>query len=341
VSRTAVRFGLDKRGATTTARPLDVARHNLSHGQYIVSVYRLSRHPVRGGPVGDVFQKTTLLPLRRERELIVLAHENHRQPPHRSQVHRLMGSSLIRRAVAEKDHGYPILPQKLAGERSTGPQGRGSPYYTVATQHAQREVRDVHGAPEAFAVACPAAQELGHHQVHARPLGEYVTVTAMMTCHVVVRAQHRTGSYRHSLLAYGAVSRSLYLVGFEQLLHLLLEKPDADHGGVELQPQVREVRCSIGQRVCHLPFVFIRLAPLRPRMDRFLILDLEGERLVQVPWLVAYETLRRNRLSDYEGIPSRHCSRFLACSARVYLSYTWTNVHIGIAFLVAPDRLLE
>ncbi len=105
---TTVRLGLDKAGAATITRLIDEARHNLSHGQHIVSVYYLPRHPVRGGPAGDVLQKTALPPLRRERELVVLAHEDHRKPPHRSQVHRLMGGSLIRPAIAEKDHGYAI-----------------------------------------------------------------------------------------------------------------------------------------------------------------------------------------------------------------------------------------
>ena len=68
----------------------------------VVAVDDLAGHAVAGRALGDVLDRALRAPVGRERELVVLADEDDRQPPGRGEVHRLVHRALAGGAVAEE-----------------------------------------------------------------------------------------------------------------------------------------------------------------------------------------------------------------------------------------------
>jgi hypothetical protein len=150
--------------------------------------------------------------------------------------------ALVGPAVAEEgDHDLVGLSQAggQGGPRADGQAGR---HDAVAAQDVEVQCRDVHGAAQPPAVAGGPPHELGHHAVHPGPLGQAVTVPAVVAHDVVVGPQAGADAGRHRLLTDVRVGGALHEPGVEQLGRLLVEAADADHGLVEaLEGVGREV----------------------------------------------------------------------------------------------------
>ena len=145
-------------------------------------------------------------------------------------------------------------PRSFAASAAPQGQRHRRPDDAVGAEDVQVEVRDVHRAAEAPAVACLAAHQLGHHPVHARPLRDAVTVAAVMARDEVPLGQVRAHSGGDRFLSDVAVGGALDLAALEQLRDLLVEAAHARHRSIEAfhllggEAGVREGDRGVGRR---------------------------------------------------------------------------------------------
>ena len=121
------RLHLEERGAGSGASSVHRPGHGVLDRQHVVSVDHLARHAVPRRAVGEILDRALRAPVGRERELVVLADEDDRQPPRRRQVHALVRCALADRSVAEegkRDLAGPAkgrTERRAAGVRDAGP----------------------------------------------------------------------------------------------------------------------------------------------------------------------------------------------------------------------------
>ena len=188
-----------------------------------------------------------------ERVLVVLADEDHRQLPHRSQVERFVEDALVGGAVAEEGDRHLVSPLQLGGEAGAGGERHGRAYDAVRAHDVELHVGDVHGAAEALAIAGLAAHQLRHHAVDARTLGDAVAVAAVVGGDDVVVAQRRADAGGDRLLALVAMGRALDDAFLEEVGGLVLEGADAAHGDVEIAERLRAHGDVAARALVHRP----------------------------------------------------------------------------------------
>ena len=136
------------------------------------------RHAVAGGPPGDGHRVLVGRP-GELREPVVLAQEDHRQPPQGRQVERLVERAGGDRAVAEeRDHdaARPRGAERVRGaDRDRQPRADDA----VRAEDAERRVGDVHRPAPAAAGPGLLAHQLGEHPARLESLGQHVAVAAV------------------------------------------------------------------------------------------------------------------------------------------------------------------
>ena len=105
----------------------------------------------------------------------------------------------------------------------------------VAAEDVEREVGDVHRAAEAFAVARPLAEHLGHHPAQIGAGGDQMAVRAVMADEIVRVAHHAGGADGDRLLPDAAVRRPEDHALLEELGGPVLEAADQRHQAVLLE----------------------------------------------------------------------------------------------------------
>ena len=241
VERTPVRLGLDEAGALAAPRGLDEPPGRLRDGEHVVAVDDLPGDPVPGCAWSDVLDGAARPPAGRERELVVLADEHHRQPPGGGEVQRLVGRPLVGCAVAEEDDRDAVGAKHLRGERGAAADWHRRADDAVAAEDVQLEVGDVHRAAEAPAVAGAAPEQLRHHRVQVAALGDHVAVAAVVADDVVVPLQDAGDADGDRLLPHAAVRCAEDRALLEKVGRALLEAADAEHLAVEV-----DKRCDGG-----------------------------------------------------------------------------------------------
>ena len=201
------RLHLEERRAAAAPRQVERAADRVLDGEHVVAVDDLTRHAVAGRAVGQILDRPLRAPVGGERELVVLADEDDRQLPRRSEVHPLVRRALPGGAVAEEGERRLVGAAQRRGQR--GPAGVGNPGAddAVAAEDVEREVGDVHRAAEPLAVARPLAEHLGHHPVQVGAGCDQVAVGAMVADEVVGLAHHPGRADGDRLLADAAVRR--------------------------------------------------------------------------------------------------------------------------------------
>ena len=111
--------GLDQRRAVARQRPLARLAGGLEHRLGVVAVDRLAGEAVGGGAL-DGIDGELLVGRRRVRVLVVLEHEDHRQPLDAGPVHGLVEVAARGGAVAEPGHRHALLAAHLEGHRQPG-----------------------------------------------------------------------------------------------------------------------------------------------------------------------------------------------------------------------------
>ncbi len=140
-----------------------------------------------------------------------------------------MEAALVDAAVAEEGHGHLARAAVGGRERRAGGNAAARGDDSVRTEHAEREVRDVHRAAPTTAHAGGLPVELRHQPVEADALGDRVAVPAVGRRDVVVATQRSAHAGRDGLLADVDVDEAGQLAAEEELLHALLEQPDPHH----------------------------------------------------------------------------------------------------------------
>ena len=233
-----------KVGPSPARAVVERARDGVLDREHVVAVDHLAGHPVAGGPVGEVGDRPQRPPVGRERELVVLADEDDRQLPGRSQVHPLVHRALAGGAVAEEGDRDLAGAAQLRGQRGAAGVRDAGADDPVAAEDVEREVGDVHRAAEPLAVAGALAEHLGHHPAEIRARRDQVPVRAVVPDEVVGVAHHARGADRDRLLADAAVRRAEDHALLEELGRAVLEAPDQLQ-----QPVLLEQRSPVGRPV--------------------------------------------------------------------------------------------
>ena len=107
--------------------------------------------------------------------------------------------------------------------------GNAAGHNAVGPQHADAEIRNMHGAALALTVAGPLPVQFRHHAVEVRPLGNTVTVAAVGTDDLVVPVEGCAYTHRYRLLADVAVHYTVDLACLKIVRGALLKAADGLH----------------------------------------------------------------------------------------------------------------
>ena len=144
-----------------------------------------------------------------------------------------MDHTLIGAAVAEERDDDAVGAADATGEGGPGADRQAGGDDAVAAEDVEIEGGDVHRPAEAAAVAVHAAEQLGHHAIHARALRDAVAVAAMGADDVVVLAQVGARRRRDRFLPHVGVRGALHQPLDEQFRRLLVEATDLRHRRVQ------------------------------------------------------------------------------------------------------------
>ena len=227
----AIGQGLDQARSLARPRPQRGAQHRVVDRRGVVAVDPAARQVVGRGAAGDAAAGDHAVAGRRQAVEVVLAEEDQRQPPDRRQVHGLVEDALAGRAVAEEGDADRARAAQLLGQGGAGAESHAGTDDAVRAQDAALEVRDVHRAAEAVAVALGLAHQLGHHPAQFGALGDGVPVAAVVGQDEVLGLQRLAGAGGDGFLADRGMRRALDPAFEEELLGPPLELADAQHGG--------------------------------------------------------------------------------------------------------------
>ena len=211
----------------------------LAHRDDVVAVDGLPLHVVRRDDVADALDVRVRRARRELREAVVLADEDHRQPPTASA--RLTDSTKMPPWTApspKKTTATWSPPRRRAASALPSASGMFPPDDTRRAHEAVLDVDEVHRAAQTAAEAAVPAHQLGHDATERCALRDRVAVRTVAAVHGVVGSQLPAHADRHSLLADAQVHETVHLVGAGQLADALLEDADPPHRAQELEADV-------------------------------------------------------------------------------------------------------
>ena len=175
------------------------------------------------------------------------------EPPDGSQVDVLVKGSAVDGAVPEEADGHLSALLHLRGQAGPRGQAESARHDAVGAQHSHGEIRDVHGASLALAVAGDASEELGHHAPDVGALGDAVTMAPVGGGDVVGIGEMSADPDSHRLLTDVGVQRPQHLALAGLVFRLLFKEADPPHGGVHVQQFFR--RRTVDSHGCGLSSV--------------------------------------------------------------------------------------
>ena len=221
-------------GPVAGAHRVDDARHRGRGGDDVVAVDRGVVDPVA---LGAALERRRVL-VRRRRELrvaVVLAEEDHRQLPHRGQVHRFVERALCHRAVAEERDHHGAVGAQLRGGRRADRDRQARGHDAVGPEDADRRIGDVHRAAAPTVRPRVLGHQLGEHPGRVEALRQAVTVAAVGRGDHVVRAERPARADGRGLLPDREVHEAGDLTVAVQRGDPLLEAADHEHPAVQLE----------------------------------------------------------------------------------------------------------
>jgi hypothetical protein len=170
---------LEQRRPLPGAGPGDRVAGRRVDGFHVVVVDPLARYAVRGGPVGVGGDAGGGVARHRDRPVVVLDHEHHRQLPQGGQVERLVERALVRGPLTGERDRHPVV--LAARERERLPERGRQPLGDDARAgEVDVRVEQVHVPAPASPEPALAPEDLGSHlvQIHTvrdghvmRPVG--------------------------------------------------------------------------------------------------------------------------------------------------------------------------
>jgi len=168
--------------------------------QHIVAVQRDTRQAVGGAARRDARVAGGVLEGNLGGELVVLADEQHRQPPDARHVEPLVEGAVVDGPVAEERHRHALALEQL--EAVTGPRRLQDARANDAARahHADFRRKQVHAAAPAVRAAGLAAEQLRYQLARGNALGQRVAVAAVGAEDDVVGAEVGADAGRNRLL---------------------------------------------------------------------------------------------------------------------------------------------
>ena len=244
----AVGAALEQRGPIAISGAVDGQAGCLVNGQDVVAVDVDSGHSVAVAPAGHAGVAGRVGKGHLGRELVVLAHEQHRQLPDAGHVEAFVEGAVVDGAVAEEGDGHLIGLEHL--ETISGPGGLKDARADdpAGAHHAGFGSEQVHAAAAPLRAAGRAAEQLGEQLAGRHALGQGVPVPAVGAEDDVVAAQMRTNPGGDRLLPHVRMTGPMNQPALMRSRQLLLAAPDQDHGAIEGQELVvAQMGRSIGE----------------------------------------------------------------------------------------------
>ena len=229
VAAEAVRQALEQERAAAGARRRQIAAERVPHRHDVVAVHGVALHVVRRHHVAHPFDDRVRRTRSELREAVVLAHEDERQPPERSQVHGLVEMAGLHGAVAEEDDRDRVLtPQARSqctseGDRDIAADDAGRAHEAAGS------VDEVHRSAEPSAQPTVTSHQLGHDAIQRRTLRDRVPVRAVARVHGIGVAQLRADRRGDTFLSHAEVDQAVDLACAREHADAFLEQPDPPH----------------------------------------------------------------------------------------------------------------
>jgi hypothetical protein len=169
---------------------------------------------------------------------VVLTDEDHGQPVERSHVRGLVEGAFVRRTIPEEADRYVVALAVPIRERGADGDGDAAGDDAVRAEYAELEVRDVHAAALAVAVAGRPAEQLRVHQPEVASFGDDVAVPAMSRGDLVGIGEVDHDAGGDGLFPDIEVQRARDFPRLGEPARFLLEVADANHPSVEVEQLV-------------------------------------------------------------------------------------------------------
>ena len=165
---------------------------------------------------------------------VVLAEEDHRQPPHRGKVEGLVERALRGGTVAEERHRDRVLVAEPGRGRCAHRDGQAGRHDAVGAEDPELRVGDVHRAATAPVGPLVPPHQLGEHPDRVEALGQAVPVTAVGRGDDVAGPQGPAGADGGRFLPDGEVDEAGHQPVAVELGDALLEATDQHHAPLQL-----------------------------------------------------------------------------------------------------------
>ncbi len=237
VTSQPVREAFQKRRSAAAPGLGEKASERLAHRHDVVPVDRLALEAERGDDVAHALDVRVGRARGELGEAVVLADEDHRQPPERREVDRLDEDPALDRAVAEEDDGDRVVAELSRRQRASERERDVAADDARRTEEAVLDVHEVHRASEPSAETAVATHQLRQHPLGRRALRERVSVRAVAGVDGVVRPQLPADPDRHALLADAQMHQPVHVVGPRERADPLLEDADPPHPKEQLEAE--------------------------------------------------------------------------------------------------------
>ncbi len=204
----------------------------------VVAVDHDARQPVARGAVGGRMRHGRDVADRRIFHIeIVLAHEDHRQLPHRGEIERLVEGADVGGAVAEEAHRHVLLTLVLRAPRGAAGDRQMRADDGVGAHDAVIDRGQVHRAALAAHQAIVALHQFAQNLLDRHAASERVGVAAIGAERQVARLHRGGKAGGDRLLAERKVARALDQVLQEKIERALLGLADLDLHAIHAKPR--------------------------------------------------------------------------------------------------------
>ena len=210
----AIGFGLDQRRSLSGSGAGDGNADSFMHCQHIAAINGNAGHIIGRRTVGHIGDRHMGLVGRQFGITVGFAKKHQRQLPDRRHVHGLMGNASARGALAEKRHRYSACVFHLRRQSRADTERHGLADNAVGTEHADRDIGNMHGAAAALRITRLFGEQLSHHQLGIPALGQAMAMAAVGTGDVIADFEGRANTNGAGLLTNRQMNKAGQLTLF-------------------------------------------------------------------------------------------------------------------------------
>lgn len=230
----AVGSALQEAGPSGFADEIQRAPCRALHGDHIHAIDCLAADRVARCLGVDVDFRLRSLQRGAHGIAIVLAHEQHRELPQGGEIEAFVELAFGDRALAEEAGSDSRLAAQTIGQGKTDGQRQSASDDRIAAVEVRIAAEQVHRAAPPARAPFRLAEHLGHHGCHRYATHQSVTVLAIGAHDPIVGVEKRNDPHCHGFLAIVQMQEAADLLLGIQFGALVLEPPDADHPGEQV-----------------------------------------------------------------------------------------------------------